>query len=177
MSGRLWQCAHDSTHKICLFPPRKDADVGHPYHSEYLITRKCWQTQGFLWISVPLHWTTIRKHHTLNASNKTGAPGHAQEWLYLCLLSRHCLCSEDGHQNSAFCGGQRKQICPTSLKSWRAPPTARQGRRQSIYATTEAKIMSSLNSSWWILSIHKFVRSLNCTDKLVFRATKAEELY
>lgn len=28
MSGRFWQCAHDPTHKICLFPPRKDADVG-----------------------------------------------------------------------------------------------------------------------------------------------------
>lgn len=55
--------------------------------------------------------------------------------------------------------------------------TARQGRQQSIQATTEAKIMSSLNTSWWILSIHKFVRSLYCTDKLVFRATKAEELY
>lgn len=108
MSGRFWQCAHDSMHKICLFPPRKDVDVGHPYHSEYLITRKCWRTQDFLWISVLLHCTTIRRHHTLNASKKTGAPGHAQEWLYLCLLSRHCLCSEDGHQSSAFYGGQRK---------------------------------------------------------------------
>lgn len=36
---------------------------------------------------------------------------------------------------------------------------------------------SALNTSWWILSIHKFVKSLSCTDKLVFRATKAEELY
>lgn len=108
MNGRFWQCAHDPKHKSRLFPPRKDAGVGHPYQSEYLITRKYCTTQGFLWISVLLHWTTIRRHHTLNASKKTGEPGLAQEWLYLCLLSRHCLCSEDGHQSSALRDRQRK---------------------------------------------------------------------
>lgn len=32
--GDIGNCAHDPTHKIHLFPPRKDADVGHPYQSE-----------------------------------------------------------------------------------------------------------------------------------------------